>query len=182
MNNIINLTNQKFNDFLVLEFDSIKNHKAFWRVRCEPCNNEFIKCGTDIKRGKIKNCGCLKNKKEKNGNWKGHQDIWGKTISHYEFFAKKRNIYFDLNIESVWEIYLKQNKKCPYTGLDLVLKSKTSKSRTPLNASLDRIDSSKGYTKDNVQWVYKKVNIIKNTLTHKEFIELCNLIAKNCPI
>ena len=46
-------------------------------------------------------------------------------------------------------------------------------------ASLDRIDSKKGYTIDNVQWVYKKINMMKQNYDQKEFVNLCCLIAEN---
>ena len=44
-------------------------------------------------------------------------------------------------------------------------------------ASLDRIDSSKGYTIDNVQWVHKKVNMMKKDMSDSEFIAWCNEIS-----
>jgi hypothetical protein len=44
-------------------------------------------------------------------------------------------------------------------------------------ASLDRIDSSKGYTIDNVQWVHKTVNLMKRELNQQDFIDICNKIS-----
>lgn len=46
-------------------------------------------------------------------------------------------------------------------------------------ASPDRIDSSLGYTKDNVQWVHKDVNTIKWDLSHDRFVKLCKTITEN---
>jgi hypothetical protein len=43
---------------------------------------------------------------------------------------------------------------------------------------LDRIDSSKGYTIDNVQWVHKIVNIMKHDVEEKEFFNWCKLITE----
>jgi len=45
-------------------------------------------------------------------------------------------------------------------------------------ASLDRIDNNKGYIEGNVQWVIKKINYMKNTLSEKNFINLCNKISE----
>jgi len=39
--------------------------------------------------------------------------------------------------------------------------------------------SWKGYTKENIQWLDKHVNIAKRALEENEFIELCRLVAKN---
>lgn len=46
------------------------------------------------------------------------------------------------------------------------------------NISVDRIDSSKGYTKDNIQLICGMVNIIKYKLPQEKFIELCKKISK----
>lgn len=44
-------------------------------------------------------------------------------------------------------------------------------------ASLDRIDSSKPYIIDNIQWVHKDINFMKRTYSHDYFIKLCKLVA-----
>ncbi len=45
------------------------------------------------------------------------------------------------------------------------------------NASLDRIDNTKGYTIDNIQWVHKDINWMKGTFTQDQFIELCGSVG-----
>ena len=45
------------------------------------------------------------------------------------------------------------------------------------NASLDRIDSSKGYVKDNIQWVHKDVQIMKNKFSEDYFKQICCLVS-----
>lgn len=45
------------------------------------------------------------------------------------------------------------------------------------NASIDRIDSSKGYTLDNVQLVCNIVNLMKNTLSIDELCDWCKSIV-----
>lgn len=64
---------------------------------------------------------------------------------------------------------------CPLSGLPL--KYKRFSGDTEANASIDRIDSSKGYIKGNVQWVDKKVNIMKSNMTEKELLILVRAIA-----
>ena len=44
-------------------------------------------------------------------------------------------------------------------------------------ASLDRIDSKKGYIKGNLQWVHKDLNIMKNSYPNQYFIEMCKKVA-----
>lgn len=47
------------------------------------------------------------------------------------------------------------------------------------NASLDRLDSTIGYFENNVTWVYKPINVMKNILTTSEFLDLCKKIVRN---
>jgi hypothetical protein len=46
-----------------------------------------------------------------------------------------------------------------------------------MTASLDRIDSSKSYNKNNIQWVHKDVNKMKWAFNQNHFIKFCKLIA-----
>lgn len=78
---------------------------------------------------------------------------------------------FDLTIDFILELARKQGNRCAYSGKLLIWSIKNNYS-----TSIDRIDSDKGYTKDNVQLVSKIVNQAKNNLTHDEFLEMINTI------
>lgn len=62
------------------------------------------------------------------------------------------------------------------TGCELILPPTSEKSGT---ASLDRIDSTKGYVVGNVQRVHKSVNMMKQSLPNHIFIDWCQKIAKH---
>lgn len=47
----------------------------------------------------------------------------------------------------------------------------------PNSPSIDRIDSTKGYTEDNVQWVIWVVNDAKSNMSMDDFLGLCKDIA-----
>jgi hypothetical protein len=47
------------------------------------------------------------------------------------------------------------------------------------NLSIDRIDSKKGYIKDNIQFVCMAVNQMKSDLTLDELYFFCESILKN---
>jgi hypothetical protein len=79
------------------------------------------------------------------------------AISKFESYRKGamiRNMAFEIKIEEVWDLFLKQKRKCALTGWNI----RFGKGQT---ASLDRIDSGKGYTSDNIQWIHKNINILK---------------------
>ena len=48
-----------------------------------------------------------------------------------------------------------------------------------INLSIDRKDSSKGYTIDNIQLVGAIINIIKNDIDEKDFLLFVSTIAIN---
>jgi hypothetical protein len=93
--------------------------------------------------------------------------------------AKARGIKFDIDINTVWQLFIAQHCKCELTGLEIALSRSTRQYKIQeQTASLDRIDSTKGYVLGNVQWVHKDVNRMKNAFTQERFIEVCNLVSK----
>ena len=91
--------------------------------------------------------------------------------------ARIRGIPFDITIEEAWELFLKQERKCSYTNM--LLTFPTTSCSYDGTASLDRIDSSKGYSIGNLQWVHKWVNIMKTDLTEPEFFGFCKMIYEH---
>lgn len=87
--------------------------------------------------------------------------------------AKQRNLVFDVNIEDVWQLFLDQDRKCALTGIEIIFHRKSLLQ----TASLDRIDSNKGYIEGNLQWVHKEINKLKLNTDNQRFIELCKLVA-----
>ena len=67
---------------------------------------------------------------------------------------------------------IEQDFKCALTGWDI-----DAMEVNVNTASLDRIDSSKGYIEGNVQWVHKMVNMSKQQYTQEEFIDMCTAVA-----
>ena len=89
--------------------------------------------------------------------------------------AKDRKLDFDLDIKYVWKLFLKQNRKCALTGE--TLKFSTKCWSHDATASLDRIDSLKGYVKGNVQWVHKEINMMKQQYSMDMFLDWCKKIV-----
>lgn len=90
--------------------------------------------------------------------------------------AKKRNIYNDIIIEDLYELWNTQNGKCAISGIDLTVESYNGRVNT--NVSIDRIDSTKGYTKSNIQLVCSTINMMKGSLNIDELIFFCENILK----
>lgn len=64
---------------------------------------------------------------------------------------------------------------CPILKVPFVVGTKGDYELTP---SIDRVDNSKGYTKDNVQIITKKANSMKNSATPQELLLLADWISK----
>lgn len=147
-----------------------KNGTYNWLCKCE-CGNETTVPTSRLKNGRVKSCGCYKRrKKSANPQWKGYCDVSGNRISDIRYRARAKKMDFNLDAKFLWELLVKQNKRCALTNLPI---------EVDINASVDRIDSSGGYTKDNVQWVHRDINKMKSDLKTKDFIMYCKLIYLN---
>jgi hypothetical protein len=94
--------------------------------------------------------------------------------------AKKRSRDFNLTLDDLRNVWVNQNGICPYSGIKLQLSKYTKVINNPIySASLDRIDNTKGYIPDNIQFVSIAINYMKNTMSHDDTLLLCQLIAQN---
>lgn len=164
-----------------------KHSQAIWKCICNACGRDdvYVTSG-DLKRNL--SCGCARNntnklsthphhqKNNKSPYWKGYGEISMHRFSKIKDAALKRKLHFDVSIEQIWELFLKQNKTCALSGLPIEFGLQGTQCGT---ASLDRIDSSKGYVLDNVQWVHKHINTMKWALEESYFIELCKKVVDN---
>lgn len=106
-------------------------------------------------------------------SWKGCGDIPKSYYTRILKHAKDRDLEVAVTIQDLWELYLGQNGRCSLTGQKIHFKSSDQ------SASLDRIDSSRGYVPGNIQWVLKHINVMKWHFSQIQFIRLCRLVAKN---
>lgn len=123
-----------------------------------------------------KSTGCRKCSgmaRHKNPSWSGYKDIPGHFFGIAKRGAEERSIEFAITIEQVQAQWEKQGGKCALTGMELVFKPK-SLDRT---ASIDRIDSKRGYVIGNIQFVHKKINKMKNNIDEDLFVEMCKRVA-----
>jgi hypothetical protein len=72
---------------------------------------------------------------------------------------------FNLTPEYIQKVFDDCKGKCVLTGLDFSMELGTKKKRNPFRPSVDRISSSKGYVKGNIQIVLAIVNTMKMDYT-----------------
>ena len=118
-------------------------------------------------------CKSCSNKLPDNSDHKG----WYKGVLRHSFAykykanAELRNIEWNISFDYLADLLIEQDFKCALSGEPI------SAMETSNNASLDRIDSAKGYIEGNVQWVTSKINMMKQQYTQEEFITVCKAVA-----
>jgi len=121
-----------------------------------------------------------------------HKKTWGEEKLQFTAFKRTKSIraYITylrskaikrksvcLSIDQLQEIWDKQNGKCALTGWDMTMI--LGQGNITTNASIDRIDSSKGYIEDNVQFVCRVVNVFKSAASEELLYKMCEAIIKN---
>ncbi len=95
--------------------------------------------------------------------------------------AKRRKDHGEFSITSSYlkELWESQNGLCAVTGLKLehrYFSSWKHDKKSPYQASLDRIDNSKGYIVGNIRFVCLMYNYARNNFSDEETIEFFNKV------
>lgn len=167
-----------------------KQNRKLIKITCDCCGVLFDKPITEYNRnmklnrhnyccrscaGKFKVKNLKGNPKELIPNNKKDEYT---NFRYYYRNAKRRFKSFNLTLEYLKQVWEQQFGICPYTGIKLKLATYLKNHNDPIfTASLDRIDSNKGYEIGNVQYVSTAINYMKNNMLHKDTIALCNIIA-----
>lgn len=154
---------QRFGKLSIKTGYVILDREAKIEVVCD-CGTEKIIPILAMLAGRIISCGCQMNK---SGNQHYAYNGFDGVLKSFERGAIARNLEFSISVTDIENLYHKQNKQCALTGLPLNVK----------DCSIDRIDSNKGYTEDNVQLVIKHINVMKQNFSQEYFVFLCNRVS-----
>ena len=140
------------------------------KVECCNCGAEINKDNRELKRTSNNFCSlkCVGEYKTKMSNPLGYNRSLALNT------AKKKNLEFNLSSEFLYELYIKQNKRCAVSGV--IIEPVDKKCKKINQVSIDRIDNSKGYTVDNVHLVALGINYLRNTFTIDDTLELISNI------
>jgi hypothetical protein len=172
---------------------------------CEVCGNEFQRRPAEVNRSKknsrkiycslscagkanADNFGDKRNKdvsKLKKGHeldeFSAFRCLFNSCKRHSQSRSDKREFSITLtDLKIQWD---KQKGLCPFTGWNLFILPTTNRRFSiptrPDQASLDRIDSSKGYVKGNVQFVSLIAQYAKNGWDGEEVVKFCRAVVEN---
>lgn len=182
---------RKYNDFSGQVFDLLtvisythsndEKDGPKWLCQCI-CGEKVIRRTSSLRKGQALSCRKCKQKRQIKSSITGkpmkvsmplHGEIYSSFWNQIHHSARSRNLQFEIVPATIWQIFEKQSCCCDYCGKGLILPRKHSEHSLPDVASLDRIDSKVGYTKDNVHWVCKNCQWLKSSFIETEFLEQC---------
>ncbi len=173
----MDFNNKDYIDSKVIKclYDGPKNGQHIkWLLRCN-CGAEFTSSSSTLAIN-TRLC-CIKCRGIKHRSQSElSKYVWGVLLRG----AKKRNIAVNISREEAYEQFVRQGRRCAITGVILKFSPTTRGHQSgESTASLDRIDSNRGYDLNNIQWVHKRINIMKGNMSDEEFINWCKLVSNH---
>jgi hypothetical protein len=110
------------------------------------------------------------------GRQKTETSIYKPLLKHIK--NRRHNKEIAITLDDIKDIWEKQNGRCVYTKIKLQLPTWIDKKEIN-TASMDRIDPSKGYTKENCQIISVMANFAKNDFSDLDMKEFCKQIVEN---
>lgn len=141
----------------LVEFNNSQTAKDKKQSRCRECERQYqqlrsVKYAAEIQEYSLSYI----KRKRTDHDWRIKQ-----LIQQAKRRASKKNLPFDLTLENVKKKFPAGNR-CPVFGFELTWGNSGFRETSP---SIDRIDSSKGYTCDNIQVISWKANRLKSNFT-----------------
>lgn len=178
-NKVIDISGKKFGMLTVKELHHILKKYSYWTCICD-CGREVVVRKNNLwgyKGATTKSCGCNKKRIQRKKFLKpeGHAS---KMQAYFTFKhnAKSRNIPIEISLEE-WEAITQQD--CFYCGSK---PSNVSISRHDSGSftynGIDRLDNTKGYSKDNIVPCCFICNHAKSDLPFDKFISWIKQLAR----
>jgi predicted DNA-binding protein YlxM (UPF0122 family) len=151
-----NVVIKSFNCTICGDVDPL-NFYPTHKSKCKKCN---------LKEKKIKYInGDLSGSLAKNKEWRKENFI-RLRVMNAKHSAKRKNIEFTIDDEFIYQRLTEQEGKCAISGIVLTFNVDDWHSM-----SIDRIDSSLGYTPDNILLVIRFLNIAKGNKSNDALVE-----------
>jgi hypothetical protein len=143
-----------------------KRWRKWYHFKCD-CGTERLLMGSAVTSGNTKSCGCYAKIARQKQRLPNNLGVIRQIILGYKRHARDRNIEYNLSEEDVINII---SKNCYYCDLPPSNIKKTKNHTGYSYSGIDRIDSSKHYTKDNCVACCDKCNKSKLAYTTEDFL------------
>jgi hypothetical protein len=168
-----NLTGQRFGKLTVVEPMGVRDYHARWKCICDCGKEKIVKTGM-LRDKSVRSCGCLRSG---GGPLPPGESSCNLIISRYKGNAKKHNLIWILSREQAVKLF---TGNCHYCGDPPSRTVKVlHKNGSFTYNGIDRLDSTKGYTSDNVVSCCTTCNYKKSRMSFLEFHDWIMKVAKN---
>lgn len=166
-------------------------------VTCASCGETFEKVSKEIKRsiklGRKQYCSiscakkCIQNLEHLSSvrsndashlnpaNRLDEYSIFKPLLGRLQYRKQESNITLQ-DLKEIWE---NCNGICRYSGVQLIPVKHKEYNDPIYTMSLDRIDSTKGYIKGNIQFISIAMNLMKSSMTEEQMQELLEILKKD---
>jgi hypothetical protein len=143
-----------------------------WKFLCLcDCGNYSTPAGSDLKRNKSTTC------RKKCPYSADKNRVFKKAFKRYQIGAVRRGLEFNISYEQFCIFVL---MKCQYCGAPPRINSDSNRVIIPVAMNgIDRVDSDKGYTENNIVPCCSTCNRAKGKLNGREYLNLCKAVVKN---
>ena len=163
----------KYKHWTVISGPEYKDSFAYYKVKCD-CGTEVYKLPSEIlNKNKHFQCEKCAQRERALQTTLTNGRVGDLTLTEHTRLrrsAEKRGYDFKVSIEYLWNLFQEQKQICAITG-DYIPSIE--------EASLDRIDSSKGYVEGNIQWVTCQANLSKHVMTMEQLYEFCRKVLNH---
>lgn len=166
------LIGEKNNLLTIVDFrPPKKGTQITWICKCECGNIAYVRSKKHLKK-RIGCSSCTSSIVSVNKGPFEHYSYFKKKAKRYKEDALKRHLNFDITYEDCYDLF---RGDCYYCGIEPELKSNGFEqykvSESPLRANgIDRIDSKKGYTKENTVSCCVTCNYGKHKQSKEDFL------------
>lgn len=183
----LDLSGEVFNGLTVIDRNS--DDRRYWNCLCI-CGRIFKTTPQRLRKGSCKSCGCLKVELYKKSITMHGACTDGKNTPEYQSYRSMINRCYN-KTRSSWRTYGGRGivveeqswlQESPFGFINFI----KDMGDRPDDHSLDRIDSNKGYSKDNCRWSTKRLQsynrrIIKNKESTSSYRGVCFVDSRKRP-
>ncbi len=165
--NMINIVGEKYGRLTVVELDSVKNHKAYWKCVCD-CGLTVVANGNNLRSGNTKSCGCLHKEivaAQGKANTK-HGESHSNRTRLYTIWCAMRQRCNNPNREAYKHYGGKGVKICDEWQNYEAFKAWAMGNGYADNLCVDRINPQGDYEPDNCRWITASENTARANKNH----------------
>jgi hypothetical protein len=150
----------------------------YWNRKWKNKSGEFSRS----LRPDCKTCAGLRHKQKYTAELRAGNPriLAGELINRMKDRTKKHGYEESVDFTTNEVVEIITNGKCSVTGYPFRLGTTGSnKCKNPFNPSPDRIDNTRGYSKDNVQWVVFIYNTMRNSFDEEDVLKFLQHLREN---